>query len=43
MKDYSVALHDDLEVLKILINRVKGALLQEWKAKQDEIYKKLTY
>ena len=43
LKDYSVALHDDKEVLKVLIKRVKGALQQEWKTKQDEIYKKLAY
>lgn len=34
LKDYSVALHDDLEVLRSLIQRVRNNLYQIWKLKQ---------
>jgi hypothetical protein len=33
-KDYSVPLHDDLEVLKNLIHRVKCNYQEIWKSKQ---------
>jgi hypothetical protein len=41
-KDYSVPLHDDLEVLKNLIHRVKCSYQDIWKTKLEQIIKKIS-
>lgn len=33
LKDFTVALHDDQEVLNILVERVKKCIQTEWEAK----------
>jgi hypothetical protein len=37
MKDYRVALHDDYEVLNMLIERVRKEMQNEWEAKISSV------
>ena len=41
LKDYSVALHDDAEVLKILTARVRKECFEKWCRRTEEIKEKL--